>query len=115
MQEVNGEARFTDLLRQSIVAALNSALGKSSADRILGYLRLDTSENMLEISDLLRSCCGRSVASWVESSIVRRLCERTRLDWDKICAFEFEESMALAHEAFAGDEGLQEKGLLLRP
>lgn len=98
MEELSAEALFADLLRQSIIEALTRTLGKSTADRILCYLRLDALENIVEISPLLRSCCGRSAATWVESAILRRLCERSRLDWAKFCNMDFEESIALRME-----------------
>ena len=115
MEKPVGEALFTDMLRQMIVEALNSTLGKSTADRIFRYLRLDTLGNMMEVSPILHSCCGRSVAMWVESAIVRRLCEKTRLDWEGKYDMSFEENITLAYERLVGVGDFQEKSFVLTP
>lgn len=115
MQELSGEALFADILRQSIVGALDSTLGKSIAGRILQYLRLDTMENMTEVSTILHSCCGRSAASWVEVAIIKRLCGQIHLNWEEIYGMSFEESITSAYEALVGAKSLQEKTLVLRP
>lgn len=83
------EVLFSDLLRQSVINATKNVLGEALARRVLYYLRLDSTENILEISTLLRSMCGNLGASIVERAIVKEIFQRADIQYEEQYGLDF--------------------------
>ncbi|MCS4537859.1 MAG: hypothetical protein HYY67_03245 [Thaumarchaeota archaeon] len=84
------EVLFSDLLRKSVIDATKDVLGEALARRVLNYLRMDNTENILEVSTFLHSMCGDTGASIVERAIVKDLFERADIEYIEDYGMDFE-------------------------
>ena len=57
---------------------------------MLNYLRLDSMENILEVSTLLHSMCGDTGASIIERAIVKELFQRADIQYEEQYGLDFE-------------------------
>jgi len=95
------EVLFSDLLRKSVIDATKDVLGEALARRVLNYLRLDNTENILEVSTLLHSMCGDTGASIVERAIVKDLFERASIEYAEDYGMNFELGINIVRQGLA--------------
>ena len=91
---------FIDILRRSIIDAMDDVLGKQTAKRLLAYLRLDTFEYMMEIGPLVRSAGGETAGAIVEWAIVKEVAANAGVNYKAAFSVDFGTRIEDAYEQF---------------